>query len=208
MLPYLIREASMPLFLLAALLTAASPFVKPSDTNAQSTDPVVVSADAGRIQANKIGLESWAVCFTPSEDCTGEIVKVLEAAHTSILVQAYSFTSAPIAKALVDAHKRNVKVEVILDRSQRTEKYSSADFLAHAGIQTLIDTAHAIAHSKVMVIDNNTVITGSFNFTRSAQERNAENLLVIRNKSLADRYTENWNIHADHSGPYLGRDAE
>jgi hypothetical protein len=86
------------------------------------------------------------------------VVKELDAAKTTILVQAYSFTSAPIAKALVEAHKRGVDVRVILDRSQRTEKYSSADFVAHAGIPTWIDAQHAIAHNKVMVIDGGTVL--------------------------------------------------
>ena len=81
------------------------------------------------------------------------MVKEIDAAKDSVLVQAYSFTSAPIAKALVDAHKRGVKIEVILDKSQRTEKYSSADFVLHAGIPTLIDAKHAIAHNKIMVID-------------------------------------------------------
>ena len=65
----------------------------------------------------------------------------------------FSFTSAPIAKALVDAHKRGVEVQVILDKSQRTEKYSSADFVQHAGIPIWIDAKHAIAHNKIMVID-------------------------------------------------------
>jgi phosphatidylserine/phosphatidylglycerophosphate/cardiolipin synthase-like enzyme len=97
-----------------------------------------------------------------------------------VLVQAYSFTSAPIAKALLDAHKRGVQVQVILDKSQRTEKYSSADFLANQGVLTMIDATHAIAHNKVIVIDGETVLTGSFNFTKAAQEKNAENLLIIR----------------------------
>jgi phosphatidylserine/phosphatidylglycerophosphate/cardiolipin synthase-like enzyme len=80
-------------------------------------------------------------------------------------VQAYSFTSALIAKALVDAHKRGVRVQVILDKSQRTEQYSSADFLANQRVPTTIDANHAISHNKVMVIDGEIVITGSFNFT-------------------------------------------
>ena len=75
------------------------------------------------------------------------MVRALEHARSSLLVQAYSFTSAPIAKALLDAKKRGVKVEVILDRSQRKEHYSSADFLAHAEIPVRIDAAHAIAHN-------------------------------------------------------------
>jgi phosphatidylserine/phosphatidylglycerophosphate/cardiolipin synthase-like enzyme len=92
------------------------------------------------------------VCFTPGGNCTDAIVKALSEAKRTILVQAYSFTSAPIAKALLDAHKRGVQVQVILDKSQRTEKYSSADFLANQGVPTMIDANHAIAHNKVIVI--------------------------------------------------------
>src|SRR5258708_3530135 len=108
--------------------------------------------------------------FSPSGGCTEAVTKALDRATNTVLVQAYSFTSAPIAKALVDAHKRGVKIMVILDKSQRTEKYSSADFVAHAGIETFIDAKHAIAHNKVMVIDGYKVITGSFNFTKAAEE--------------------------------------
>jgi len=119
-----------------------------------------------------------AVCFTPGGHCTDAIVQALSEAKRTILVQAYSFTSAPIAKALLDAHTRGVQVQVILDKSQRTEKYSSADFLANQGVSTMIDANHAIAHNKVIVIDGETVLTGSFNFTKAAQENNAENLLI------------------------------
>ena len=105
------------------------------------------------------------VYFSPKGGCTEAVVKELDDARSTVLVQAYSFTSAPIAKALVDAHKRGVS-QVILDKSQRTEKYSSATFLVNMGIPTKIDAVHAIAHNKIMVIDAQTVITGSFNFTR------------------------------------------
>ena len=96
-------------------------------------------------------------------------------------------------------------MQVILDKSQRSEKYSSADFVAHAGIETLIDAKHAIAHNKIMVIDGAVVITGSFNFTKAAEEKNAENLLIIQDTALAARYIENWKVHASHSEPYEGR---
>jgi phosphatidylserine/phosphatidylglycerophosphate/cardiolipin synthase-like enzyme len=109
------------------------------------------------------------VYFSPNGGCTDAIVKEITGAKSEILVQAYSFTSAPIAKALVSAHKRGVKVEAILDKSQRSERYTSASFLANSGIPTFIDARHAIAHNKVMIIDNETVITGSFNFTRAAE---------------------------------------
>jgi phosphatidylserine/phosphatidylglycerophosphate/cardiolipin synthase-like enzyme len=145
------------------------------------------------------------VYFSPNGGCTDAIVNALDQAKTSVLVQAYSFTSAPIAKAVVDAHKRGVQVKVILDKSQRTEKYSSADFLAHAGVPVSIDAKHKIAHNKVMIIDSETVITGSFNFTKSAEEGNAENLLIIRSTDLAVKYTNNWKKHAEHSELYLGK---
>jgi phosphatidylserine/phosphatidylglycerophosphate/cardiolipin synthase-like enzyme len=148
---------------------------------------------------------AWEVYFSPNGGCTDAIVRELDKAQSIVLVQAYSFTSYRIAKALLDAHKRGIKVEVVLDKSQRTDQYSSADFLANPGIPTRIDAQHAIAHNKVMVIDGETVITGSFNFTKAAEENNAENLLVIRDKKLAERYTENWQEHSRHSEVYVGR---
>jgi phosphatidylserine/phosphatidylglycerophosphate/cardiolipin synthase-like enzyme len=133
------------------------------------------------------------------------IVKTLGEAKTSIMLQAYSFTSAPIAKALVDAKKRGARVEAILDKSNRTDKYSAADFLANSGIPTLIDAQHAIAHNKVIIIDGETVIGGSFNYTKAAQDKNAENVEITRDRAVAAKYTANWQAHARHSEPYVGR---
>ena len=145
------------------------------------------------------------VYFSPQGGCTEAVVSNLDKATNTVLVQAYSFTSAPIAKALVDAKKRGVKVQVILDKSQRTERYSSADFIQHAGIPTYIDAKHAIAHNKIMVIDGKTVLTGSFNFTKAAEVNNAENLLVIQDAALATKYTANWQAHLKHSKEYAGK---
>jgi phosphatidylserine/phosphatidylglycerophosphate/cardiolipin synthase-like enzyme len=142
------------------------------------------------------------VYFSPQGGCTDAIVQEIDAAKNTILVQAYSFTSKPIAEALVAAHKRGVKIKVILDSDQETTNYSEADFLIHEGIPPQIDAEHAIAHNKVMIIDDNTVITGSFNFTNQAEKSNAENLLIIRDKLVAKTYTDNWNAHAAHSRAY------
>ena len=145
------------------------------------------------------------VYFSPHGGCTEAIIKELNKAKNTVLVQAYSFTSAPIAKAVLNAHKRGVKVDVILDKSQRTDKYSPATFFSNAGIPVKIDAQHAIAHNKVMIIDGETVITGSFNFTKAAEEKNAENLLVIRDRKLAEQYAKNWQEHDRHSDIYVGR---
>ena len=148
---------------------------------------------------------SVQVFFSPAGGCTEAVVENIARARKSIFVQAYSFTSPPIAKALVDAHRRGVKVQVILDSSNETEKYSSSDFIAHAHIRCSIDSAHVIAHNKVMVIDETIVITGSFNFTKAAEEQNAENLLVIQDADLASKYLANWRAHQKHSAAYRGR---
>ena len=137
---------------------------------------------------------SYNVCFTPGQDCTSLIIKSIVQAKQSIYVQAYSFTSAVIAQALVEAKRRGVDVEVILDKSQsKTNKYTSATFFINNSIPTWIDYRPAIAHNKVMIIDNKTVITGSFNFTKAAQFKNAENLIIINDTELAHTYLRNWN---------------
>jgi phosphatidylserine/phosphatidylglycerophosphate/cardiolipin synthase-like enzyme len=86
------------------------------------------------------------VCFSPGEDCTDAIIGQIGKARTDIFVQAYSFTSVPIAKALVNAHKRGIHVEIILNKSNKSKKYSAGDFTAHMGVVTYIDSQHAIAH--------------------------------------------------------------
>jgi phosphatidylserine/phosphatidylglycerophosphate/cardiolipin synthase-like enzyme len=132
-------------------------------------------------------------------------VDQIDNAKLEILIQTYSFTSTPIAKALVNVHKIGIHVEIILDKSNKSEKYSAGDFTAYMGVTTYIDSEHAIAYNKIIIIDKETVITGSFNFTKAAEEKNAENLLIIRNKKLAEIYIDNWYKHKEHSDRYGGR---
>jgi phosphatidylserine/phosphatidylglycerophosphate/cardiolipin synthase-like enzyme len=141
--------------------------------------------------------------FSPRGGATEAIVREIGNARQEILVQAYSFTSKPIAKALIEARKRGVKIEAVLDKSNATAKYSAATFLLNVGVPVLIDSEHAIAHNKIMIIDRSTLITGSFNFTSAAENKNAENLLVFKgNKPLVDRYIHNFEEHKTHSNPY------
>ena len=139
------------------------------------------------------------VYFSPQSGSTTAIVQEIDQARSEVLVQAYSFTSAPIARAMLKAHRRGIRVEVILDKSQKNQRYSSFAFLANARIPTYIDAEHAIAHNKVILVDRSVVITGSFNFTKAAEEKNAENLLIIRSKELTKQYLDNWVRHRNHS---------
>ena len=188
------RNASAGPFLTLVLLVAVGTAAYRAGRDGRQPQPATAPLPIG----------TWTVRFSPMGGATELVVDAIQRAQRSIHVQAYSFTSAPIARALVDASRRGVHVEVILDKSQRTERYSEADFLAHAGIPVAIDAAHAIAHNKVMIIDDDTVVTGSFNFTKAAEERNAENVLVIRDPAMAGRYRANWIEHRRHSEPYAG----
>jgi len=144
-------------------------------------------------------------CITPGQDCTSVIVQTIDTAKTELLVQAYGFTTMEIAQAIVRAKDRGVKVEVVLDKSNETSNDNGAELLVSHGISPKIDSTVAIAHNKVMVIDQSTIITGSFNFTESAQKRNAENVLVITgDQQLAAQYRKNFETRLAASRPYMG----
>ena len=144
----------------------------------------------------------YNVCFTPQQNCTGELVRVIDQAQNSIYVQAYSFTSHEISDALVRAHKRGVKVYIILDKSNFTPKaHTSAYYVMRHDIPVWDDYTLNIAHNKVMIFDKKTIETGSFNYSWSAQKYNAENMLFITNSALAKAYLHNWYMRQEVSTP-------
>lgn len=142
------------------------------------------------------------VKFSPKGGCTETIVKQIAQAKVEIKVMAYAFTSPSIANALIEAKKRKVKIEVVLDKKMQKGRASQAEPVSESGIGVWLDGRHAIMHDKVMVIDKKTVITGSYNFTVSAETRNAENLLVIQSVELAKKYLDNFDLHKLHSVPF------
>ncbi len=148
--------------------------------------------------------------FTPWDDAEGAIVRALGEARRSIHVQAYLLTSRAIARALQEAKARGVAVELLADREMVLKGENSlVPKLAAEGIPVWLETRYAAAHNKIILIDageaHGAVITGSYNFTWSAQARNAENLLILRDDpALARRYLENWRRHRDEAERYDG----
>ncbi len=144
-------------------------------------------------------------CFTPAENCMGLIVAAIDSAKSEILVQAYSFQAKPLVKALGRAHTRGVKVRVILDRGDERQHDRAGSRLIAERILPHVDTGVASAHNKVMIIDRDHVITGSFNFTEAAQKKNAENVLLIKgHPDVAAAYRKNWQRRLAASRPYYG----
>ena len=134
-----------------------------------------------------LGPAAWAgqasaevsACFTPGENCAQFIVRQIDAAKSELLVQTYGFTNVAILNAIARAKERGVFVWAILDKSNKQARY--AHRIESSCIEVQIDSRSGIAHNKVLVIDGRHVITGSFNFTKNAQKRNAENVLLIAN---------------------------
>lgn len=138
-------------------------------------------------------------CFSPQGRCIDHIVSAIIRAESSILVMAYSFTSFPIAQALVNAFERGIDVKILIDRSQLKGKFSQLSFLIQRGIPVFIDLAAGIAHNKIIIFDEKSVLTGSYNFSHAAEVKNAENLLFIDDPSLAQIYKKNWEERASHA---------
>jgi phospholipase D len=101
-------------------------------------------------------------------------------------------TSPSIVEALIKAQKSDVTVRILLDKSNLRDKWSKMGILLEAGIDIAIDNVSGIAHNKVMIIDEQIVITGSFNFTRAADTRNAENVIIINDAVIAKQFLQNW----------------
>lgn len=150
------------------------------------------------------------VCFSPPLpggcDPARAIEDAVRAARKSILVQAYEITPGPLVAALVEAHRRGVDVRAIVDYRQLTDRRNHDDafaveHLGAAGIPVLVDRPPGLMHDKVMIIDGEVVVTGSFNYTYSAEHRNVENLLVIRDPALAAQYVQHWRSRASESRP-------
>src|SRR5262249_46474873 len=141
---------------------------------------------------------SLGVNFSPKGGCTEVDVRELNQAKHEILVMAYSFTSKPIADAVIAAKQRGVRIDILLDHSNEKEMYTELPYLEEHGIVPLIDAHHAIAHNKIMIFDHKTIVTGSFNFTHQAEAENAENMLVIKgHPEIVSAYYKNF---ADHKG--------
>lgn len=148
------------------------------------------------------------VLFTPWDDAEGALLREIGQARQSIRVQAFLVTSRNIARGLIAAHVRGVAVGVLADREMvaRGENSRVPDLDA-AGIEVRLETRYGSAHNKILLIDvegsHPVVITGSYNFTYSAQARNAENVLILRdNPALARAYLANWRRHRDDAIPF------
>ena len=169
---------------------------------------VALAATAGLAMPVRAERAEVQAAFSPGDNIAAMIVQRIGQARQSVRMQAYLFTDRRIADALVAARRRGVSVEVIVDAAQR--EGGGAPHLAalrRAGARIFVDGSAAAAHNKILIIDggdpHGAVITGSYNYTRAANARNAENVVVISGSpGLAERFVRNFENHRAQSSPW------
>ncbi|MFH1409311.1 MAG: phospholipase D-like domain-containing protein, partial [Nanoarchaeota archaeon] len=131
------------------------------------------------------------VYFCPEDDCVTAIVAQLETAQHSIYFMIFSFTHDRIGTHLALAKERGVHVEGLMEK-QQLSKYSMHKFFLQQDIPIVLENTGAFLHHKVFIIDEETIITGSFNPSQNAAERNDENVIIIKNREFAGRFLEEY----------------
>ena len=136
------------------------------------------------------------VYFSPDGGVRDQIIRRINLSKQSIEIAVYSFTAADIAQALVDAHKRGVKIRIVRDRSQSGDKNDENSFLIENNIPVEIRTGkgRGIMHDKFAVFDNKEAFTGSYNWTNNAEHNNWENALFTDEKKVVDAYEKEFEI--------------
>jgi phosphatidylserine/phosphatidylglycerophosphate/cardiolipin synthase-like enzyme len=135
-----------------------------------------------------VDVDKEKVCFTPGNSCEEMIVDSINRSKTSIDLQAYRITNNRIKTALVIAWQRGVIVRTVIDKQAKNDVRT----LLKEGLPVWIDYKPAIAHNKVIIIDNKQIITGSYNFTEAAEHKNAENALLLSDSNTVKRYEDNF----------------
>lgn len=134
------------------------------------------------------------VGFSPYHNAQNVILHAIKDARFSIDIAAYSFTSKKITLALMDAKKRGVLVRIVADKKSNSSKYTALTYLRNNKILIRLNDQYTIMHNKFMIIDNVSVQTGSFNYTKAADSRNAENVIYLKNiKDVAEKYSVEFN---------------
>jgi phosphatidylserine/phosphatidylglycerophosphate/cardiolipin synthase-like enzyme len=122
--------------------------------------------------------------------------------HKETPAQLYFSPQGGCTEGILKTIERGVKVALISDKSERTEGLTPTAILANAGIPVYLDGKHAVANNRVIIVDRQVVVTGSFNFNPASEDMNAENLLILDSRELAAEYRKNWLQHRQHSEPY------
>jgi phosphatidylserine/phosphatidylglycerophosphate/cardiolipin synthase-like enzyme len=125
------------------------------------------------------------IYFSPEDQVIDHILRTLSEARSHVRFMAFQFTSEELADALVDLKEDGIEVEGVMEARYAGSSYSQYDRLRSGGVNVLGDSNPYIMHHKVFIVDDQTVILGSYNFTGSAEENNDENVLIVHDPEVA-----------------------
>jgi phosphatidylserine/phosphatidylglycerophosphate/cardiolipin synthase-like enzyme len=168
--------------------SSSSPSV--SDTQVSNSSPPASSTSGG---AN-VSTNNLSVYFCPQDECANELVKRIDSAKESMYIAIYSFTQDDIASAVLRAKERGVEIRIVFDYDQSKNDSSVDEKLIEAGIPVKRLDGSGYMHNKFTIIDGSIVSTGSFNYSKNANEKNNENLLFIKNSDLASLYKSDFDL--------------
>lgn len=188
-----------------SMLFAAGPAAAYKKSLLSAAFSAIESNNSTTVQA----VGTMEVAFSPNEGGEALVVKVIDAARSDIKMLAYSFTSAPVVQALLNAKKRGVDIKLVADQKSNTSEDRSGkaraalSALDNAGVDVRTISVYAIHHDKVIISDQKTVELGSFNYSAAAAKSNSENVLVNwNNPQLAKAYTSHFDRNYRQSTPY------
>jgi len=149
------------------------------------------------VYLNNIRVENY---FCPEDDCSEHVLDVLADARSEIYFMTFSFTDNDIGNMLIRNYDDSITVKGVFERSGLSD-YSEYQRLKDAGMEVKLDNNKYKLHHKVFIVDNETVITGSYNPTGSGNNKNDENILIIHDKNIAKKFLDEfervWNYNDD-----------
>ena len=128
--------------------------------------------------------------FSPNDDCVAAIRQFLSAAAHTLDICLFTIADDRLTEAVLAAHKRGVRVRLLTDNDKLFDRGSDVRQLHAAGLPVHVDRTTDHMHHKFAVADGRTVLTGSYNWTRSAAELNLENLLITDDEAIVRRYNQ------------------
>lgn len=142
-----------------------------------------------------IGATVLSVYFSPQDNVIkSQIIPLVNKSKTSIYMPTFLITHRELTSALISAKKRGVKIKVIIDAANASNKYSKHQQLRDNGIEVKVENYAGKMHAKTMIIDEKYVVIGSMNFSRSGEEKNDENTIILDNPQIAKFLIKQFNI--------------
>ena len=140
--------------------------------------------------------------FSPKGKCAQHIINTINQAEEEIYIAIFVFTHQGIADALISAKARGVKIHILADDRQANGKWSKLAKLNQHNIDIYIDKRAGVFHHKWLAVDKKTIITGSYNYSKNAENKNNEIIGHVESRAVVEKYYQDWHTHIQHPKVY------